>query len=87
MTREERRRANQRKRALEQRRVLNSFATPLDDQVLTIPQWAALNGFSERTAFRILDGANPPRVVQLSAKRIGIRVGDNRIWQESRARA
>ena len=59
-----------------------------DDEVLTIRQWAALNGFSMRTAARILRGpkSQRPVITQLSAKRIGITRGNNRRWQESRSR-
>jgi hypothetical protein len=46
-----------------------------DQKVLTIKQWCALNGFSVPTGNRIL-----------SLRRKGIRVGDNRRWQESNIR-
>ena len=57
----------------------------MDDQVLTFREWCALNGIGLRTGRRILDGPNPPAVVRLSARRIGITVKANREWQESRA--
>jgi hypothetical protein len=56
------------------------------DQVLTVRQWAALNAISYRTARRILDAGEGPRILQLTAGRIGIRVRDNAAWQEARAR-
>ena len=62
----------------------------LDDQVLTIPEWRRLNRLPERTARRILNDPDPtkrPKVTQLSAKRAGITVANNRAWQESRARS
>jgi hypothetical protein len=62
------------------------FAPLFDDQVLTKVEWCKLNRFSLRTGTNILAGGNGPRVLQLSARRIGIRVIDNRRWQESRAR-
>jgi hypothetical protein len=57
-----------------------------DDQVLSFVQWCQLNHISERTGRRILQGANGPVVTELSAKRIGVTVGANRRWQQSRAR-
>jgi hypothetical protein len=61
---------------------------PDDHQVLTFKQWCETNNFSETTGWRILRGpkAKRPKVMQLSARRIGIRKGDNRRWQESRVR-
>jgi hypothetical protein len=57
-----------------------------DEQVLSFAQCCALNGFSPRTGRRILASSNGPIVTQLSDKRIGITVGNNRAWQASRAR-
>jgi hypothetical protein len=57
-----------------------------DDQVLTFAQWCHLNTLGERTGRRILASGNGPVVVQLSPGRVGITVGNNRRWQESRAR-
>jgi len=52
------------------------------DRVLSLRQWCAVNGFSMATGRRILAGAGPkPRVLQLSARRIGIRESDNADWQ------
>jgi hypothetical protein len=59
----------------------------LDEQVLSFRQWCVLNGFSERTGRRVLASGNGPVVIQLSEKRIGITVGNNRAWQQARARA
>ena len=57
----------------------------IDDQVLTFREWCALNGIGLRTGRRILDGPNPPAVVRLSARRIGITVKANREGQQSRS--
>jgi hypothetical protein len=57
-----------------------------DDQVLSVPQWCALNSLSLRTGRRILASKDRPRITQLSERRIGIRRIDNRRWVESRAR-
>jgi hypothetical protein len=57
-----------------------------DDQVLTFPQWCALNTLGKRTGRRILDGeyGPPPDVTRLSPNRIGITRGANRRWQRTR---
>ena len=62
----------------------SSFA---DDRVLNFSEWCALNGISPRTGRRIIDGPNPPRVTRLSPRRFGIRVADNRAWQQARQEA
>ena len=58
-----------------------------DSQVLTLRQWCALNNISLRTGRRILSAPGGPIITQLSAKRVGITVANNRIWQQSRERA
>jgi hypothetical protein len=58
--------------------------TPLDQQrILSFRQWCTLNSISERTGRRILASGNGPAVVQLSPRRIGVRVVDNDDWQRS----
>jgi hypothetical protein len=57
-----------------------------DDQVLTFPEWCQINRLSERTGRRILDGDDRPVITYLSARRIGITVRNNRLWQASRER-
>ena len=56
------------------------------DSVMTIPEWCALNRFSVATGHRILRRGDGPATVQLSTRRIGIRVSDNRAWQNARLR-
>jgi hypothetical protein len=67
-----------------------AFAPPLtplnDDQVLTFAEWVRLNRISPRNGRRILQSGDGPRVVQLSTRRIGVTVGANRLWQQSRTR-
>jgi hypothetical protein len=58
----------------------------LDSQVLTIPEWCRLGGFSLRTGRRIISSGAGPVVTQLSAKRIGITVANDRAWKAARAR-
>ena len=73
-------------REAERRRIQRQLSLD-DDRVLTFNQWCALNGIGKRTGRRILRSGNGPVVTQLSERRIGITVGNNRRWQESRARS
>ena len=58
-----------------------------DDQILTIDQWALLNGISRDTAMRIIKRGNGPVVTQLSTRRIGVSGEADRAWKRSRARS
>jgi predicted DNA-binding transcriptional regulator AlpA len=55
-----------------------------DDRVLTFDEWCAVNNFSRSTGQRIRRGGQGPRFIQLSEKRIGVTVSENRRWQKSR---
>ena len=57
-----------------------------DGQVLTLRQWCVLNNVSLRTGRRIISAPGGPIITQLSAKRVGITVANNRSWQQSRER-
>jgi len=57
-----------------------------DDRVMTIPEWAKLNSFSTCTGRRIIAAGKGPKVIELSARRLGVRVADNRAWQATRTR-
>jgi hypothetical protein len=74
----------------ERRRAQRALDAPLsvspDDQVLTFLEWCAINRISERNGRRILAATGGPVVTMLSARRIGITVGNNRRWQRSRER-
>jgi hypothetical protein len=85
MLREKQRRVRRkpRKRAVP-RTPLSVFVN--DQQVLTVPEWCQLNAIGLRTGRRRLAGGDGPIVTKLSAGRIGITVGNNRVWQQSRAR-
>jgi hypothetical protein len=72
------RRRIQRQQALEQ--------SLENDRVLSFRQWCELNGIGLRTGRRLIANGTGPTVTMLTDKRIGIRVIDNRRWQESRAR-
>jgi len=56
-------------------------------KVLTLKEWAKLNGMSWMTAKRLFAAGEGPKTIQLSARRVGVRVIDNARWQEERLRA
>jgi hypothetical protein len=56
------------------------------NEVFSFNEWCAINHISPRTGRRILASGTGPTVLQLTAKRIGIRRRDNDTWQESRIR-
>ena len=56
------------------------------DRMLSFPEWCKLNNLSPATG-RIISAGTGPNVVQLSPRRIGITVGDNRAWRTSKTRA
>ena len=72
-------------REAERRRIQRQLSLD-DDRVLTFNEWCALNGIGQRTGRRIIRSGNGPVVTQLSERRIGITVGNNRRWQTARAR-
>lgn len=55
-----------------------------DDRVMSFDDWCNLNGFSRSTGQRIVASGKGPRFIQLSAKRKGVTIGENRRWQQSR---
>jgi predicted DNA-binding transcriptional regulator AlpA len=55
-----------------------------DDKVMSFIEWCDLNGFSRSTGQRVIASGKGPRFIQLSEKRKGVTVGENRRWQESR---
>jgi hypothetical protein len=57
-----------------------------DLKVMTVPEWAQSNSLSLFTAKAIIARGEGPPVIQLSKRRIGIRVIDNARWQEQRIR-
>jgi predicted DNA-binding transcriptional regulator AlpA len=58
-----------------------------DLRVLTIQEWCALTGISEATGKRLLRDGDGPAVIQLSARRIGIRTIDHSRWLAERMRS
>jgi hypothetical protein len=57
-----------------------------DDRVLSFRQWCELNGFSKDTGLRLRKSGRGPIFTQLSDRRIGVTVGNNRAWLASRSR-
>jgi predicted DNA-binding transcriptional regulator AlpA len=55
-----------------------------DDRVMSFDDWCKLNGFSRSTGQRIIASGQGPQFIQLSEKRKGVTVGENRRWQQSR---
>ena len=55
-------------------------------RVLTVKEFAALNSISAGTAKRLFADGVGPQTIQLSKRRVGVRVIDNRRWQEARVR-
>jgi predicted DNA-binding transcriptional regulator AlpA len=55
-----------------------------DDRVMSFDDRCKLNGFSRSTGQRLIASGNAPRFIQLSEKRKGVTVGENRRWQQSR---
>ena len=56
------------------------------DRVLTLRQWADINGFSLATARRILGRGEGPPLLKLSLRRVGVKESANAAWQQSRTR-
>ena len=87
--REYERRQRQRANALppvEQRAASLVHRTADRDYVMTFAQWCEINGISQPTGRRIFARGDGPPILQLSQRRIGIRMSDNLRWQESRVR-
>jgi hypothetical protein len=55
-------------------------------KVLTLREWATLNSLSFQTAKNLIKDGLGPQLIQLSARRVGVRVIDNLKWQEERLR-
>jgi hypothetical protein len=74
-------------REAEQQRRQNERDRALDDQrVMTLRQWCEVNGFSWHTGKRLIKAGKGPVITQISDRRIGITVANNRKWQAARER-
>ena len=68
-------------------RNVTEHLTAEDQRVLTLKEWAALNGFSFMTGKRLIARGEGPTTIQLSARRVGVRMIDNARWQAARLRS
>jgi predicted DNA-binding transcriptional regulator AlpA len=57
-----------------------------DLRVLSLKEFAAMMGLSLITVRRLIDAGEGPPLIRLSKRRVGVRLGDARRWQESRMR-
>jgi predicted site-specific integrase-resolvase len=57
-----------------------------DQRVLTFREWCEVNGFSIDTGRRLRKAGKARPFTQISDRRIGVTVGNNRKWQQSRER-
>ena len=57
-----------------------------DDWVMPFSLWCEVNNFSEATGRRLRKAGKGPVFTQISDRRIGVTVKNNRIWQASRAK-
>ena len=57
-----------------------------EDRVMPFAQWCEVNNFSQATGRRLRKAGKGPVFTQLSDRRIGVTVGNNRRWQASRIR-
>lgn len=74
-------------REAEQRRQLDRERAIDDQRVMTLQTWCEVNGFTIWTGRRLIKAGKGPVITQISDRRIGITVANNRAWQKSRERA
>ncbi|UQR67719.1 transcriptional regulator [Bradyrhizobium sp. C-145] len=55
-----------------------------DIRMLSFDEWCQLNSFSRSTGQRLLRDGKGPQFVRISARRIGVTIGENRRWLASR---
>jgi hypothetical protein len=55
-----------------------------DDRVMSFREWCDVNGFSLATGRRLRKAGKAAAFTQLSDRRVGVTVRDNRAWQELR---
>jgi predicted DNA-binding transcriptional regulator AlpA len=56
-------------------------------KVLSLREAAALNGISWMTLKRLIKAGDGPQIIQISPKRVGVRIIDNAKWQAKRLRS
>jgi predicted DNA-binding transcriptional regulator AlpA len=57
-----------------------------DLRVIALPDVAKTLGISFATLKREIARGAGPKTIRLSTRRVGVRVGDLRVWQEARVR-
>lgn len=55
-----------------------------DDRMLTFSEWCKRNGFSLSTGQRLRASGQGPVFVQLSTRRIGVSIAEDRRWRKAR---
>jgi hypothetical protein len=55
-----------------------------DDRMLTLREWCARNCFSLSTGQRLRASGQGPVFVQLSTRRIGVSISEDRRWRKAR---
>jgi hypothetical protein len=74
-------------RQAEQQRRQNERDRVLDNQrVMTKRQCAEVNGISIWTLERLIKAGKGPVITEISDRRVGVTIGNNRRWQQSRER-
>jgi predicted DNA-binding transcriptional regulator AlpA len=58
-----------------------------DERIIDLTTFSAMVGLSIATTRRLIKAGHGPQLVRLSARRIGVRVGDARRWIEHRTGA
>jgi hypothetical protein len=58
-----------------------------DDWIMPFSLWCEVNNFSPATGRRLRKAGKGPVFTQISDRRIGVTVRNNRVWQESRAKS
>jgi predicted DNA-binding transcriptional regulator AlpA len=58
-----------------------------DERIIDLTTFSAMAGLSIATTRRLIKTGQGPRLVRLSARRVGVRIGDVRRWLEHRTGA
>jgi len=61
------------------------FSVDPDEMVLTLSEWFAVNRISPATGRRLIRSGKGPTITNLSERRKGVTVGNNRKWREARS--
>ena len=69
----------ERERRRQQRARDIAYKADADHRVISFREWCALNGFSQATGRRILKAGSGPVITQLSERRLGVTISNNRV--------